>query len=244
VGLGIRRALGAPARRKQFRASFDAFVKASGPSPRFEMDWRDAERHAHDATEYTPFDEHYIYHPAWAARILARTRPALHVDIGSTLAFCSMVSAFVPVKFYDYRPARVMLSDLSSDRADLLALPFPDRSIASLSCMHTVEHVGLGRYGDPIDPDGDLRAMAELSRVLAAGGHLLFVVPTGRPRVVFNAHRVYAFDQVRAAFPALALEEFSLIPDDAGARGMIANASKDEADRQTYGCGCYWFRRT
>ena len=166
------------------------------------------------------------------------------MDISSTLAFCSIVSAFVPVKFYDYRPARLLLSDLTSERADLLALPFADRSIASLSCLHTVEHVGLGRYGDPLDPDGDLKAMAELTRVLAPGGDLLFVVPTGRPRLVFNAHRIYSFEQVRSAFSELTLHEFSLIPDAAQTRGMILNATKEEADRQNYGCGCYWFRRT
>lgn len=230
--------------RKRFRASFDAFVAASGSSPRLSAAWSDASFQASDDTPFTVFDEHYIYHPAWAARILARTRPTVHVDISSTLAFCSIVSAFVPVKFYDYRPARLALDNLTCEKADLLSLPFADRSIESLSCMHTVEHVGLGRYGDPLDPDGDLKAMAELTRVLAPGGDLLLVVPTGRPRVVFNAHRIYAFEQVRSAFSGLALEEFSLIPDDAQARGMILNASNEEADRQTYGCGCYWFRRT
>lgn len=247
----IRRIVGAMARqpkllasRRRFRASFDAFVAASGSPARFPVDWSATEQQPNDDTKYTVFDEHYIYHPAWAARIIAQTRPQVHVDISSTLTFCSIVSAFVPVKFYDYRPARLSLSDLTSEKADLLALPFADRSVASLSCMHTVEHVGLGRYGDPLDPDGDLKAIAELTRVLAPGGALLFVVPTGRPRVVFNAHRIYAFDQVRSAFSELALQEFSLIPDDAQSRGIILNATSVEADRQTYGCGCYWFRRT
>jgi SAM-dependent methyltransferase len=247
----MRRVLGAMARqkkqrasRRQFRASFDAFVAASGDPSRFPIEWRAAQQQPNDDTGVTVFDEHYIYHPAWAARILARTRPSGHVDISSTLAFCSIVSAFVPVRFYDYRPARLSLSDLTSEKADLLALPFADRTIASLSCMHTVEHVGLGRYGDPLDPDGDLKAISELKRVLAPGGNLLFVVPTGRPRVVFNAHRIYAFDQIREAFADLSLEEFSLIPDDAQTRGMIANASREVADRQNYGCGCYWFKRT
>jgi SAM-dependent methyltransferase len=230
--------------RKRFRASFDAFLAASGSPPRLPAAWDEASFQAGDDTAETAFDEHYIYHPAWAARILARTRPPLHVDISSTLTFCSIVSAFVPVRFYDYRPAPLALSNLTSEKADLLALPFADRSVASLSCMHTVEHVGLGRYGDPLDPDGDLKAMAELTRVLAPGGDLLFVVPTGRPRVVFNAHRIYAFEQVRSAFSALALQEFSLIPDDARTRGIVVDASPEEADRQAYGCGCYWFRRT
>jgi len=47
--------------------------------------------------------------------------------------------------------------------------------------MNVVEHVGLGRYGEPLDPEGDIKAMRELRRVLAPGGSLLFVVPVGRP---------------------------------------------------------------
>jgi hypothetical protein len=45
--------------------------------------------------------------------------------------------------------------------------------------MHVVEHVGLGRYGDPIDANGDAQAIKELKCVLWPGGVLYFVVPTG-----------------------------------------------------------------
>jgi predicted SAM-dependent methyltransferase len=154
-----------------------------------------------------------------------------------------MVSAFLPVRFYDYRPASLNLDNLTSGHADLCHLDFPDRSEASISCMHVVEHIGLGRYGDPLDPDADLVAMRELQRILAPGGNLLFVVPTGKPVVRFNAHRIYAPAQIRKAFPELTLKEFSLIPDDHDRRGFIRNASLALGARQTYGCGCYWFQR-
>ncbi|MCK9344983.1 MAG: DUF268 domain-containing protein [Candidatus Pacebacteria bacterium] len=109
--------------------------------------------------------------------------------------------------------------------------------------MHTVEHVGLGRYGDDIEPDGDLRAAQELSRVVRSGGSLLFVVPVGKPRIQFNAHRVYSYDMVVTMFPDLTLKEFSLIPDDALETGMIYNATKEIADAQVYGCGCFLFTK-
>src|SRR6187399_2658509 len=99
----------------------------------------------------TPFDHHYTYHPAWAARILASTRPEYHVDISSILYFGSMVSAFIPVRFYDYRPAQLQLSNYSAGFADLKKLDFESNSIPSISCMHTIEHIGLGRYGDELD---------------------------------------------------------------------------------------------
>ena len=56
-----------------------------------------------------------------------------------------MVSAFIPVEFYDYRPAELSLSGLEFKHADLTHLPFADNSVESLSCMHVIEHIGLGR---------------------------------------------------------------------------------------------------
>lgn len=227
-----------------FLRDFMRFKELTEESGRhFRLRWKDRYPWLYNNTAETYFDRHYVYHPAWAARILAQTKPEFHIDISSTLHFCSLVSAFIPVKFYDYRPADLGLSDLSSGKADLLALPFEDGSIKSLSCMHVVEHIGLGRYGDPLDPDGDLKAIAELKRVLAPDGSLLFVVPIGRPKIMFNAHRIYSYEQILSQFPELELKEFALIPDKPGDGGLINNATKEMADAQTYGCGCFWFIR-
>jgi SAM-dependent methyltransferase len=194
-------------------------------------------------TPFTRFDTHYVYHTAWAARKVKEVDAPFHTDISSSLYFSSIVSAFKPVKFYDYRPAKLNLSQLTSESGNLTKLHFLDNSIDSLSCMHTVEHVGLGRYGDPIDPNGDLHAAHELSRVLAKGGSLIFVVPVGAPRIQFNAHRIYSYDMVLEMFPELTLKEFSLIPDNAINTGMVYDASKELADKQAYGCGCFLFTK-
>ena len=196
-----------------------------------------------DGSANTSFDAHYIYHPAWAARILARTRPANHVDISSIVSFCAVVSAFLPVEFYDFRPAPLKLDNLQSGSADICRLQFAEGSIPSLSCMHVIEHIGLGRYGDPLDASGDLKAVRELVRVLAPGGDLLVVVPVGRPRVQFNAHRVYDFTGFRDYFSDLELIELALLPDDAGG-GLIIDPPADLVNAQSYGCGCFWFRKT
>lgn len=205
--------------------------------------WKDRFPLLNDRTATTGFDRHYVFHPAWAARILAATRPAEHVDVSSSLHFCSIVSAFLPVRFYDYRPALLGLDNLDCDSADILHLPLADQSVASLSCMHVVEHIGLGRYGDPLDPEGDLKAIAELKRVLAINGNLLFVVPIGKARIMFNAHRIYTYEQVTGYFSDFKLNDFSLIPDDPKSGGLLLNASKEMSDEQSYGCGCFWYTR-
>ncbi len=197
-----------------------------------------------DATATTGFDRHYVFHCAWAARVLARTRPVEHTDISSSLYFVSGTSAFVPIRFLDYRPANLGLCGLREEAVDIKKLPFPNGSVLSLSCMHVVEHIGLGRYGDPLDYDGDLIACAELRRVIAPGGRLLIVVPlAGQPRIAFNAHRIYAFDQVIQMFDELLLEEFFLIPDRERDGGLVASPSAELLARQRYGCGCFLFRK-
>lgn len=226
----------------RFSREYQQFRRCHNQS-RQPLRWADRYPCLGDRTATTGFDRHYIYHTAWAARILAQTRPTRHVDIGSSLYFASLVSAFVPVDFYDYRVAELRLQNLSSRHADLLDLHFEDQSIASLSCMHVVEHVGLGRYGDPINAEADLSAMQELQRVVAVGGKLLFVTPVGRPRVCFNAHRVYGYDQILASFPELELHQFALIPDNPSRGGLILDADPSLVREQSYGCGCFWLRR-
>jgi SAM-dependent methyltransferase len=205
--------------------------------------WEDRYPCLNDKTPTSSFDRHYIYHPAWASRILSKTRPSRHVDISSSLHFCSLVSAFVPVDFYDYRPAELFLPGLNCGKADLLQLPFPSASIESLSCMHVLEHIGLGRYGDQHDPNGDLKAIRELCRVLSKGGNLLVVVPVGRSRIMFNAHRIYDFQDFRDYFKPLNLVEFALISGDNSTGGLLYNPAAELVNKQEYGCGCYWFQK-
>jgi hypothetical protein len=221
---------------------------------RFMLRMKDLYPRLSDAGETPHFDHHYVYHTSWAARVLSRLSPARHVDIGSDLRLVTTVSAFLPVRHYDYRPASLHLQNLTSGFADLFALPFSTGSVKSLSCMHVIEHIGLGRYGDPLDYDGDLKAIGELKRVIEVGGDLLFVVPVAKPKIMFNAYRVYSYRQIMSCFPDLTLREVAQIPDE-GFVGMITDGTTDLAsaksvaemekiaDSQKYGCGCFWFTR-
>lgn len=216
------------------------YLKFKKKNKRFSLNIKDIYPCITDKTKNTAFERHYTYHTAWAARKLKEINPKKHIDISSSLHFSVLCSAFVPVDFYDYRPAKIILSNFNSDRCDLLNLKFRDNSIESISCMHTIEHVGLGRYGDEIGQDDDIKSIKEIIRVTKKGGSILFVTPVGKPKIRFNAHRIYSYEQIMEYFSGTELREFSLIKDK-GDDGIIENANPALVEKEDYGCGCFWF---
>lgn len=241
VGINLKTAWNNIKKLNSFKKGFRKFNKTKTVgNERFNLNWKQRIPYLTDNTTETPIDYHYIYHPAWAARIVARINPAFHVDISSKLDFSTILSAFIPVKFYDYRPAPLTLSNLNSLKGDLLSLPFEDNSQYSISCMHTIEHIGLGRYGDALDYNGDLKAIKELIRVTQPGGNIIFVTPVGKPKIIFNAHRIYSFDQIIEYFSDCSVEEFCLITDKGE---FFTDADPLLVAQQQYGCGCFWFKK-
>lgn len=193
-----------------------------------------------DWVSATPYDPHYLYQGGWLARHIAITHPDLHVDVGSSVQTLSVLSAHVHTVFIDYRPLNARLDNLICVGGNIVSLPFADATLQSLSCMHVIEHIGLGRYGDPLDPAGAAKAASELERVLAPGGKLYLTAPVGRERVCFNAHRVFSPYTFQKLMPSLVLKEFSWVDDDGAfhERGDQADAAGLD-----YGCGLYVFEK-
>lgn len=193
-----------------------------------------------DWSTHTPFDAHYFYQGAWLARSIRATKTEQHVDVGSSVLTMSVLSAFVETTFVDYRPLKASLSGLNSMAGDILDLPYAEGSVNSLSCLHVIEHIGLGRYGDPIDPQGSNKAAVELQRIVSGGGRLFLSLPIGRERICFNAHRVHAPTTVLDMFPQMKLVQFSFV-DDAG--NYHDDQSIESACHLEYGCGMFHFEK-
>lgn len=207
-------------------------------APQEVVSWSDTYPCLLDRIRETPFDPHYFYQGAWLARRLQEASTSFHVDVGSSVMMVNVLSAMVKTIFLDYRPLRVSVPHLHPVAGNLTRLPFADASVPSLSCLHVIEHVGLGRYGDPLDPQGGQLAAENLQRVVQPGGRLFLSTPVGRERVCFNAHRVYRPKTITALFSALRLESFSLVDDDGR---YLERAGIECADGLEYGCGMFEF---
>ena len=205
-----------------------------------ELYWADECPQLWDRLPSSPFDGHYFFQDTWAAQLIASRCPDRHVDVGSRIDFVGFLTALTEVMFVDLRPLDVELDRLTCVQGSILSLPFSDGEVSSLSCLHVAEHIGLGRYGDELDPAGTVKAARELSRVLAPGGRLLFALPVGRPRVEFNAHRIHAPDAIPEMFDQLILSEFAGVDDTGRFRRWRAI---DELSECSYGCGMFDLRK-
>jgi SAM-dependent methyltransferase len=234
----IQRTFAAPGRYARYISDWGQYAHLPNAEP---LRLGDSYPCLFDAGSATPYDPHYFYQSVWAMDRIARRGARHHMDVGSDVRFVSMLTTHLPVTFVDIRPLRAQVPHLTNVAGSLLALPFADGSADSLSCLHVAEHVGLGRYGDPLDPSGTRRACSELRRVLVPGGCLFFSLPVGRARVCFNAHRVHAPRQILSYFDGLELVEFSAI-DDQGR--FLTNIPPDKMENAEYGCGLFQFRRS
>ena len=157
-------------------------------------------------------DYHYTLQDIWAAQLVHKSNVPKHHDVGSRLeGFITHCLCFTSVVMLDIRPSSLRLDNLEFIQTDATTLTgIPDQSIQSLSCLHAAEHFGLGRYGDPICPDGHVRLMKSLQRVLAKNGFLYFSVPVGFEKTVFNALRIFNPKTIVDTFNELTILDFKV----------------------------------
>jgi SAM-dependent methyltransferase len=187
---------------------------------------------------------HYFHQDLWAARRIFATRPDHHLDVGSRIdGFVAHLLVFMPVAVVDVRPLNAEIAGLQFVRGDATSLDaWADNSVMSISSLHAVEHFGLGRYGDPIDPSGSSQAMAALARILAPGGRLYFSVPIGKERIEFNTHRVFAPETILRTFRqhSLQLVAFAAVNDFGE---LIQGAEPSSFSMAQYSCGLFEFTK-
>ena len=174
----------------------------------FKFKLTDIEACLSDCTETTPLDPVYFFQDTWAARKIFDLKPSKHVDVGSSAKTIGIISQFVPTTMIDIRPLELSVDGLSYLKGSILDLPFNSDSLETLSSICVIEHIGLGRYGDPIDSDGSEKAIIELRRVVMPGGHLILSVPVeAQSTIHFNANRSFTRNHFLSLFPDFELIE-------------------------------------
>ncbi len=199
-------------------------------------------------------DAHYFLMDIMMAREVIKRKPAKHFDIGSRVeGFIShLLVGNIDVTVIDIRPLCEMnpgggIQALNFMQADATNLDkIPDHAVESLSALHSIEHFGLGRYGDDIDPEAHLKAMRAMVRVLSDNGYLYFAVPVGsEEKLCFNAHRIFSPLTVLECFKELKLEKMWLLHDMKFYEYSIEElrAEKYRGVIGRYDCGLYIFQK-
>ena len=196
----------------------------------------------YDRIEKSVYDPQYVYQAYWATKRILNKKPlpVVHLDISSSIPFFVQLSAMIPIIQLEYRPPKLNLPSCTRISGNILNLPLPDEAVNSLSCLHVVEHIGLGRYGDPVDANGSWRALSELERVVAPHGDLYLSVPVGTPAIYFNAGYVFRATDIVVFLSKLELLEFSYVDDNGH---YIEHKKPEDTDTMVNALGLYHFRK-
>lgn len=187
---------------------------------------------------------HYFHQDLYVAQKIFKNNPRKHIDIGSRVdGFVAHVASFREIEIIDIRVLDSTIENVIFRQADLMVLPedlidYTD----SISCLHALEHFGLGRYGDPLDYYGYLKGLSSIAKILKTEGKFYFSVPIGEQRIEFNAHRVFSVAYlIQILSDEFRIESFSFVNDNGD---LIKNPLLDPILTENsfgcnYGCGIF-----
>jgi hypothetical protein len=144
------------------------------------------------------FMHEYFIQDVFAAQLVHDLNPKKVVDVGSRIdGYIGHLISFRPVELIDIRPVSSNTKNLS-----FLQLNFSDYASVQanytdfVSCLHSIEHFGLGRYGDPISMDAVPSALKSFSKILQPDGHFLLSTTFGKERIVFNKQWIFSLQTI------------------------------------------------
>ena len=192
---------------------------------------------------------HYFHQDLLVARKIFINQPVLHVDIGSRIdGFVAHVASFRKIEVFDIRSLPNKIPNVSFTQSDLMGeindsiVNYTD----SISCLHALEHFGLGRYGDPIKYDGYLDGLNNINKILKKEGKFYFSVPIGPQRIEFNAHRVFSLQYLMELFEGnYKIDTFSYVDGKGDLHENVSLEDKSKVDNNfECNCGCGIFELT
>lgn len=186
----------------------------------------------------------YFWQDLWAARLIYRSKVKEHFDIGSRIDgfIAHLLAMDIKVSLIDIRKFPEEIENLYTIVDDATKLEqVSDDSIESMSALCSLEHFGLGRYGDSIDPEACFKCFEEIQKKIKRGGQLYISLPIGKERVEFNAHRVFYASTVIESFSSMELKEFSCTADGKMEYGVEVNEYDNDSHHGNYRYGLFHF---
>lgn len=199
-----------------------------------------------DKYDYAGTVGNYFWQDLWAAKLVLKSGVKRHFDIGSRLDgfIAHLLSANIDVTMIDVREFPKKVDNLHTIVDDATTLhQIEDESIQSMSALCSLEHFGLGRYGDPIDPEACFKCFENIQRKLKPGGKLYLSVPIGKERVEFNAHRVFYASTIVECFSQLTLREFSCTSEGQIEREVDVHKYDNDLHNGEYRYGLFCFEK-
>lgn len=187
---------------------------------------------------------HYFHQDLLISQKIFKNNPNRHVDIGSRIdGFIAHVASYREIEVFDIRPLSISIPNVTFVQANLIELsPSMIDYTDSISSLHALEHFGLGRYNDPIDPHGHTKALENIFKILESGGKFYFSTPIGPQRIEFNAHRVFSIKYLLNIFAdKYAMNSFSYV-DDKGDLYSDVELTDNNIDNNfncQFGCGIF-----
>ena len=188
----------------------------------------------------------YFWQDLHVAQKINEAKPERHVDVGSRLdGFVAHIASFRNVEIFDIRPVTPIIPGVTFRQMDLMnPKNLQEAYCDSLSCLHALEHFGLGRYGDPIDVNGYSSGLSNMAKILRPNGIFYLSVPVGLERVEFNAHRI--FDpmamRIMAANNGLELRDFAWVePGSEISTSVDFDADLQTLSKKKYALGIFTF---
>jgi len=191
---------------------------------------------------------HYFHQDLLVAQKIFKANPNNHVDVGSRIdGFVAHIASFREIEILDIRPLSANINNIKFLQLDLTQKENPYTNYCdSLSCLHAIEHFGLGRYGDPIDCEGHLKGFLNLYNILKTGGKLYFSTPIGKQKIVFNAHRIFSINYLFKMFEnKFEVISFSYVDDNGQLHQNVEHFSALASNNFNleYGCGIFELKK-
>ena len=189
---------------------------------------------------------HYFHQDLLVAKLIYEHKPKRHVDIASRVdGFVAHVASYRKIEGVDIRPLdKSVHENIIFLQADLMNSQDLGKT-DSLSCLHAIEHFGLGRYTDPIDVEGHNKGITNLVNLVEEYGRMYISFPIGKnDEVHFNAHRVFHPTTILkhpSIQKSMRLIRFDYV-DDNGDLHLSKSVNNVPSDIQ-FGCGIYTFEK-